>query len=167
MASHINYVVVRPVPEDRPVQLRLRLSTLPDKVEHFPYQDGLLIWYWDTSQDDNNTNEHPGEGLILPIDSHPVPINRLDGQIWRPRVGGYDAPFGLEKADTFTLHINGQASYIRGQDGVPTFNDSKTYWYAEQPQAGVKVPNNGVNIKVLERDGTLDQGPGLQAQVTP
>ena len=23
---------------------------LPNLVEHFPYQDGLLIWYWDTSQ---------------------------------------------------------------------------------------------------------------------
>jgi immune inhibitor A len=123
-------------------------------VEHLPYQDGLLLWYWDTSQSDNNTNVHPGEGLILPIDSHPAPTNRIDGQIWRPRVAGYDAPFGLEKNDSFTLHVNGQASYVRGQNGVSTFNDSKKYWYAEQPQNGVKVPNNGVNIKVQSRSGT-------------
>ncbi|HEY0776116.1 MAG TPA: hypothetical protein VGD51_18665 [Nocardioidaceae bacterium] len=24
------------------------LSTKPNTVEHFPYQDGLLVWYWDT-----------------------------------------------------------------------------------------------------------------------
>jgi immune inhibitor A len=31
----------------------------PDWVEHFAYQEGLLISYWDTSQGDNNTSEHP------------------------------------------------------------------------------------------------------------
>jgi len=153
LASHINYVDHDKYLQTGPYNFGW-VSTLPDKVEHFPYQDGLLLWYWDTSQEDNNTNEHPGQGLVLPIDSHPVPINRLDGALWRPRVGGYDAPFGLEKADSFSLHINGQASYIRGQNGVSTFNDSLQYWYPEQPSAGVKVPNNGVNIKVLSRNGT-------------
>jgi immune inhibitor A len=129
-------------------------STLSDKVEHFPYQDGLLIWYWDTSQSDNNTNTHPGAGLILPVDAHPTPINRMDGLLWRPRVSAYDAPFGPEKADSFTLHVNGQASYVRGQNAVPTFNDSKSYWSADQPTSSVKVPNNGVNIKVLSKTGT-------------
>jgi immune inhibitor A len=153
IASNINYVKQDQYLKSGPYNFGWA-STLADKVEHFPYQDGLLIWYWDTSQRDNNTNEHPGEGLVLPIDSHPVPINRLDGQIWRPRIAGYDAPFGLEKADSFTLHVNGQASYIRGQNGVSTFNDSLTYWYPEQPQNGVKVPNNGVNIKVQSKSGT-------------
>ncbi len=51
----------------------------PDFVEHFPYQDGLLISLWDTSQGDNNTSQHPGEGLILPIDAHPRTIYNLDG----------------------------------------------------------------------------------------
>jgi immune inhibitor A len=153
LASHINYVSYDQHLKTGPYNFGWA-SSLPDKVEHFPYQDGLLLWYWDTSQRDNNTNVHPGEGLVLPIDSHPVPINRIDGQIWRPRVSGYDAPFGLEKADSFTLHVNGQPSYIRGQDGVKTFNDSKTYWYPEQPMAGVKVPNNKVNISVVSRTGT-------------
>ena len=153
LASHINYVGYDQHLKFGPYNFGFG-TALPDKVEHFPYQDGLLIWYWDTAFGDNNTSEHPGEGLVLPIDSHPVPINRLDGQLWRPRVGGYDAPFGLEKADSFNLNVNGQPSYIRGQNGVRTFNDSKTYWYPEQPSAGVKVPNNKVNITVLYRTGT-------------
>ena len=41
-------------------------------VTHFPNQDGLLIWYYDTSRSDNNVGDHPGEGLILPIDAHPA-----------------------------------------------------------------------------------------------
>ena len=93
-------------------------NSRPDWVEHFPYQDGLLLSYWDTSFGDNNESSHPGQGLILPIDSHPQPIYRLDGQPWRGRIQTYDAPFSLQQADSFTLHLNGQASYIRGQDGA-------------------------------------------------
>ncbi|GAA1569100.1 MULTISPECIES: immune inhibitor A domain-containing protein [Kribbella] len=153
LASNINYVAYDKHLQTGPYNFGWA-STLSDKVEHFPYQDGLLIWYWDTSQSDNNTNTHPGAGLILPVDAHPTPINRMDGLLWRPRVSAYDAPFGLEKADSFTLHVNGQASYVRGQNAVPTFNDSKSYWSADQPTSSVKVPNNGVNIKVLSKTGT-------------
>ncbi|NUR06064.1 MAG: M6 family metalloprotease domain-containing protein [Nocardioidaceae bacterium] len=129
----------------------------PDFVEHFANQNGLLVSYWDTSQGDNNASQHPGEGLILPVDSHPAPINRLDGRIWRPRVAGYDAPFGLEKADSFTLHLGDAAdtaSAIHGQAAAPVFHDNTSYWDARQPTNSVKVPNNGVNIKVLSQQGT-------------
>ncbi|WP_427891351.1 immune inhibitor A domain-containing protein [Kribbella sp. GL6] len=153
LASNINYVDHDKFLQTGPYNFGW-LNTLGDKVEHFAYQDGLLIWYWDTSQSDNNTSTHPGSGLVLPVDAHPVPINRIDGTLWRPRVSAYDAPFGLERADSFTLHVNGQASYVRGQNAVPTFNDSKSYWSADLPASSVKVPNNGVDIKVLAKTGT-------------
>ncbi len=44
-------------------------TTRPDWVEHIPYQNGLLIWKWDTSQPDNNTADHPGH--------RPDPADRL------------------------------------------------------------------------------------------
>lgn len=128
----------------------------PDWVEHFPYQNGLLVSYWDTSQGDNNESEHPGQGLILPIDANPRPIYRLDGKPWRGRVQTYDAPFGLEKSDSFTLHAQetGAASYIRGQAAVPTFDDRKEYWDPALPTVGVKVPHVGVQIRVTQQSGT-------------
>jgi immune inhibitor A len=129
----------------------------PDFVEHFPYQNGLLVSYWDTSQSDNNTSQHPGEGLILPVDANPAPIARLGGGVWRPRVSGYDATFGLEKSDSFTLHLGDAkdtASYIRGQAAQPLFHDNASYWDSRQPTNSVKVPNNGVNIKVTAEQGT-------------
>ena len=130
--------------------------TRPDYVEHFPYQDGLLISYWDTSQADNNTSQHPGEGRILPIDAHPDLLYRLDGQPWRGRIQTYDAPFSLQKADSFTLHAQetGQASYIRGQAAQPVFNDTRSYWRAGLPRIGVKTPGVGVVLRVIEQDGT-------------
>jgi len=129
-------------------------ASKPDYVEHFPYQDGLLISYWDTSQSDNNASQHPGEGLILPVDAHPRPLVALDGALWRPRVAGYDATFGRQKADSFTLHRNDRASYIRGQAAQPVFRDDKSWWNARQPTESVKVPDTGTTIKVLTQKGT-------------
>jgi immune inhibitor A len=127
----------------------------PNFAEHFPYQDGLIVSYWDTSYSDNNESVHPGEGEILPIDANPRPIYRLDGQPWRPRIQTYDAPFSLEKSDSFSLHMpNGQLSYIRGQDAVPVFDDRRSYWDPVQPNVGVKVPAAGVRIAVQKQDGT-------------
>lgn len=129
-------------------------TTKPNWVEHFPYQQGLLVSYWDTSQADNNTSQHPGEGLILPIDAHPQALYRLDGTPWRPRVQGYDAPFSRYRADSFTLHVDDQPNYVRGQRAVPTFDDTRSYWDPAIPTAGVKVAGAGVKITILSQHGT-------------
>jgi immune inhibitor A len=128
----------------------------PDWVEHFPYQNGLLVSYWDTSFSDNNESRHPGQGEILPIDANPSVIYRLDGKPWRGRIQTYDAPFGLEKSDSFTLHAQetGAASYIRGQAAVPLFDDRREYWDPALPNVGVKVPHVGVTIRVAQQSGT-------------
>jgi immune inhibitor A len=129
-------------------------NTKPDFVEHFSYEQGLLISYWDTSQPDNNTSEHPGQGLILPIDAHPRPMFNLQGTAWRSRIQVYDAPFSLTRPATFTLHINGQPNLIRGQAAQPTFDDSRQYWFAALPLTGVKVANAGVRMTVTKVNGT-------------
>jgi immune inhibitor A len=128
----------------------------PDWVEHFPYQNGLLVNYWDTSFSDNNESQHPGQGEVLPIDANPRPIYRLDGKPWRGRIQTYDAPFGLEKSDSFTLHAQetGAASYIRGQAAQPLFDDRREYWDPALPYVGVKVPHVGVTIRVTQQSGT-------------
>ncbi|MGN6333463.1 MAG: immune inhibitor A domain-containing protein [Motilibacteraceae bacterium] len=130
------------------------LPDQPNRVEHFPYQPGLLVSYWDTSQVDNNTSEHPGEGLILPIDAHPRPIYRIDGKPWRSRVQVYDATFGLQRPDSFTLHWQGRPSYVRGQGAQPVFDDTRSYYDEAIPLTGVKVRDAGVRITVQQQRGT-------------
>ncbi|PSK64236.1 Immune inhibitor A [Micromonospora sp. MH33] len=129
-------------------------NTRPDYVDHYAYQEGLLISYWNLRYADNDTFEHPGEGRNLYIDAHPRPIYNLTGAPWRARVQVYDAPFSLKKADSFTLHINSQPQYIRGQAAQPLFDDTQQYWYPELPNHGVKLPATGVKIKVLQQNGT-------------
>ncbi|GAB1688868.1 immune inhibitor A domain-containing protein [Krasilnikovia sp. M28-CT-15] len=130
------------------------VSTKPDWVEHFSYQPGLLISYNDTSVKDNNVNKHPGQGRNLIIDSHPEAMFNLEGNPWRSRIQLYDAPFGLAKADSFTLHVDGKPSYVRGQAGQPLFDDTRSYFDADIPWSGVKLPAVGVKIQVLSQRGS-------------
>ena len=113
-------------------------------VEHFPYQDGLLIWYYDTSQSDNNVSEHPGEGLILPIDAHPSIRHWSDGDVARPRLQSGDSTFGLDRTDAITVHstVNGTFS-VPSLPAVRTFNDDLSYWTASDPADGGSVYKAG------------------------
>jgi len=66
----------------------------------------------------------------------------------------YDAPFSLTRPRSFTLHINGRASYIRGAQAQPLFDDTRSYISEDQPQTGVILPAVGVRMRVLSVDGT-------------
>ncbi|MEU4886068.1 immune inhibitor A domain-containing protein [Streptomyces xinghaiensis] len=140
----------------------------PNWVEHFPYQNGLMVWLWDTSQHDNNVGVHPGEGLILPVDAHAVPEKWSDGTLMRNRIQAYDSPFSLYRTDGFTLHKDGEPAKVKAKKGVRVFDDHKgTYWYESNPTAGVKVPDTNTRIQILKetRSGSkmiLKVGPSTK-----
>ncbi|MFD9245364.1 immune inhibitor A domain-containing protein [Streptomyces sp. NPDC059556] len=120
-------------------------------VEHYAYQNGLLIWKWDLSQKDNNTAVHPGQGLILPVDSHPTPLKWKDGTLMRNRVQAYDSTFGTYKTDGMLLHKADVASFVPSLPGNPVFDDRKgTYWFKETARAGVQVTDTNTKIQVVK-----------------
>ncbi len=140
------------------------LNTKPNWVEHFPYQDGLLVWYYDTSFADNNVGDNCASGrcggLYLPVDAHPDLLLRPDnGQVWRPRVQSYDSTFGLEKTDKVCLHVNGMEGCYGGLPANPLFDDTQSYWVAPDASIGnngwssVPVPNTGTTIRVVSTTG--------------
>ncbi|MFC8712621.1 MULTISPECIES: immune inhibitor A domain-containing protein [unclassified Streptomyces] len=123
----------------------------PDWVEHYPYQNGLLIWKYDTSQADNNTSVHPGTGLILPVDSHPTALRWSDGTLLRNRVQAYDSPFSLYRTDGITLHKADVKTKIKSSKGVPVFNDhTSTYYDASNPTGGVKITDTNTRIQITK-----------------
>ena len=142
------------------------LNSKGDWVEHFPYQDGLLISYWDTSYTDNNVGVHPGGGEFLPIDARPTMLKRADGANWRTRIQVYDATFGLEPSDAITLHANGEPSVHPSQPAVSVFND-RLDWYDESGtpgQAGsANPPKTGTTIEVV----SVTQEGFMQVNVKP
>ncbi|MET9744097.1 immune inhibitor A domain-containing protein [Streptomyces ardesiacus] len=137
----------------------------PDWVEHYAYQNGLLIWKWDTSQADNNTSQHPGKGLVLPIDSHPTALKWKDGTLMRNRMQAYDSPFSLYRTDGMTLHKADVAKYVPGSKGVSVFNDRKNdYWDPANPTGGVQITDTNTKIKILKE---AKNGSTIELEVGP
>jgi immune inhibitor A len=152
---------------------------MADWAERLPYQDGLLITYWNEQYGDNNVGAHPGGGLILPVDAHPGLLyeptddegtDRTNGESWRPRIQSYDATFGRQATDRITLHDpdTGVAGTYGGLPAVPVFDDTKDWYVAagEQPDAngwsGVDVPKTGTKITVVS---TSAQDSFMQVRV--
>jgi immune inhibitor A len=131
----------------------LHSPLLQEWVTHFPYQDGLLISYWDTRYGDNNVSSHPGQGLILPIDAHPEPLLRDGGIPWASRYQSFDSTFGLERTNKLTLRRLGVNYEYPSQPGVSIFDDRLQYWRSSAPLAGVKNPNTGTQIRVKAVSG--------------
>jgi immune inhibitor A len=130
------------------------LSEKPDFVEHFPYNNGLLVWLWDTSQSDNNTSEHPGSGLILPVDAHAAPDRwaDADGTLMRNRLQTRDATFSWYPVRELTLHNEGEPTTLPAAPGAPYFDDhAGTYWDEVNPRNSVRVPDTGTRITILSQ----------------
>ncbi|MET9195721.1 immune inhibitor A domain-containing protein [Streptomyces olivaceus] len=140
-------------------------SERPNWVEHYAYQNGLLIWKWDTSQADNNTSQHPGTGLVLPVDSHPTALKWKDGTLMRNRFQAYDSPFSLYRTDGMTLHKADVAKYVPGSKGVSVFNDRKNDYYdPANPTGGVKITDTNTKIKILKE---AKNGSTIELEVGP
>ncbi|MCF6377063.1 immune inhibitor A [Nocardioides KLBMP 9356] len=163
--------------------------TRPDWVEHYPYQNGMLVNYWDSSQADNNVGDHPGSGLVLPVDANPELSHWPDNTLMRPRILSYDSTFSLERTDAITLHrevdTNGdgkitgaelQTGTIASKPANPVFDDTRTYWYGSDAHGttgkhpgryqpgwySVDVPKTGTMIRV-----TANTGDALIVKVGP
>ncbi|GAB2498287.1 immune inhibitor A [Promicromonospora xylanilytica] len=134
-------------------------STNSDRVEHYPYQDGLLIWYVNSRYGDNNTSQHPGGGQALPVDARPTSLTWSDGSIARNRIQSFDSTFGLQKTDALSLHREVSETemtrlFASKQRPVRTFDDSdpERYYDPANPGHSVKVGGTGTTIKVLSQD---------------
>ncbi|WP_441251744.1 immune inhibitor A domain-containing protein [Kitasatospora sp. McL0602] len=119
-------------------------------IDTYPYQEGVLVWLWDTDYLDNNTKDHLGGGLILPVDAHTSAVRFGDGSLVNGRAQTYDAPFSLKPTTGFTLHKGGVATTIGTEFAVPAFNDhTGVYLDPADPQVGVNVPDTNTKIEVV------------------
>jgi immune inhibitor A len=136
-------------------------------VEHFPYENGMLVWYYDESFEDNSVGDHCADGrcggFYLPVDAHPDLLIRPDGDVWRARVQSYDSTFGLNPTDAICLHLESAEVCHPSLKKVPQFYDVKDYWFPPDPSInhmgwhGVPVPKTGTKVRVVseDKDGTI------------
>jgi immune inhibitor A len=137
--------------------------TAPDKVEWFPYQDGMLVWLVDRAYlDDNNVSQHLGAGYALPVDASPNSLTYSDGTSPSNRREPYDATFGLDQLDPVCLSkevaggtkTSPTVTVLKacGPTGTQkaTFDDTNpnAYYDPAAPQNSVKVSGLGVKATV-------------------
>ncbi|MEV1143996.1 immune inhibitor A domain-containing protein [Micromonospora sp. NPDC049799] len=128
-------------------------TTRPDFVERFANQPGMLVWYVNYAYGDNNTSQHPGYGLNLPVDVRPGQI-KVDGQgTISNRRNGYDATFSLYAKPAQTFHRNGVPVTVPALEANPLFTDSgaNKYWNNSNPWNSVKVAGTGTKIEILQQ----------------
>jgi immune inhibitor A len=164
-----------------PYQFSFALTDV-DKVEHFAFEEGLLVWMVDETYTDNNNSEHAGHGLALPVDARFAPFKYSDGTMPSNRRQPFDATFGrqavpagptldpetgnalpcegLHKQVIVGKGPNQTIEYLCAwptaaqRAAIPTFNDSgeNAYWDATNPQNSTKTAASGVTIEVTEQN---------------
>jgi immune inhibitor A len=135
--------------------------------DRFPYQDGLLVWYVNGRYGDNNTSQHPGGGVTLPVDASAA------GQVWRDeeddpfalvdsRLQSFDATFDVDQTDALELGMEFQPGVTGSLDlpvhpSIPVFDDSDVDGYYDDSlpgsqYLGTKVAGSGAMVQVLSSD---------------
>ena len=145
---------------------------LQNFVEHFPYQDGLLVWYYDESFADNSVGDNCAGGrcggLYLPVDAHPDLLLRPTARSGGPRIQSYDSTFGKQTTDQICIHNLSVEQCYGGLPANPLFDDTQSYWVPPNPAIGhfgwssVPLPATGTTIRVVSVSG---QGNFMQVQV--
>ena len=142
-----------------------------DKVEFFRYRPGALITYWDTSYNDNNVGEHPGHGMLLPVDALPV-FDHYPGtdDLVRTRILTRDSTFSPQRVPYERLHYLSQPYTVEGSAAEPVFDDTLDWWFSNDEHGigdhpgfyepewyGVDVPKTGTVIEVrkVQKDKDL------------
>jgi immune inhibitor A len=120
-------------------------------VEKHCYARGILVWYRNEGVRDNNTYFHPGQGEILPVDSHPERLIAPDGKsVWSGRWQAWDAPFSLDRQQ-ITLIQNGVGAKTYTAAPVTTFWDSSptAYYRDDLKYNSVRTAGSGVRLRIL------------------
>jgi len=142
-----------------------RQVTAPNWVDHFPYQDGMLVWAVDETYGDNNTSEHVGHAQAMPVDARPAPVSWSDGTKPAPRRLVFDAAFGLQGTDSVTFKkevltghgpsqtVETLEASVPGSAGIATFDDTiaDAYWSADYPFSSILVAGHGVTATVTSQ----------------
>ncbi|HDZ32473.1 MAG TPA: M6 family metalloprotease domain-containing protein [Pseudoalteromonas sp.] len=125
--------------------LQLRSYTGVDSsLQAEQYSPGLLLWYSDESQADNNTTEHPGSGFALVVDADQRSINK--GSTQTPAASAIqirDAAFSLYQ----------QRAGLGDDDlsAITEFTDKTDYSFSAQQPSGVMLPQVGFGFNIINQ----------------
>jgi immune inhibitor A len=114
------------------------------------YDGGLVVWYVDDSYTDNWTGAHPGDGYLGVVDAHlGSSLKWSTGVEASTRYHIADAAFGLNPTSELNLNYPGvQTLFGPSQPAVSLFDDSNSFMNTFMPDAGRKIGNFGLKVRV-------------------
>ncbi|MFE1243134.1 immune inhibitor A domain-containing protein [Fictibacillus sp. NPDC058756] len=117
------------------------------------YDGGLVVWYIDPTLTNNWTGEHPGEGFVGVVDAHvntDLQWNVFDKEPVQASTRFHiaDAAFGLNPTSGLDLIYPTQTLSLASQPAVSLFDDSQSYKNIFMPDAGRKIENYGLKVRV-------------------
>ena len=170
---------LRHVAEDG-LQLRLPRTRSRTGSSTFPYQDGLLISYWDIVAHGQQRGRPSGRGPDPPGGRASDVPPRSDGTLLRPRILSFDSTFGSKQnTKAITVNINsvpttipaqaggGRPSTTRRTTGSPTTGTAHlpiTRVATSPSWNSVKVPKTGTTISIKSGG---PQSAKMQVDVAP
>jgi immune inhibitor A len=172
LAENRQYVGYDKTLAEGPYSADYPVSAPGTKVDHFRYQDGLLVWYANGLYTDNNTNSsvgHPGGGAALPVDSNPAYVRWQQGGAdvasASGRLNTFDATFDVDQTDGLHLtneSLGGVTFGVPAAPSVPVFDDSDpdAYWDNSSARASwysTRVAGIGAMIQVLSSNEATGQ----------
>lgn len=119
------------------------------------YNTGMLLWYADDSYLDNWVGEHPGEGFLGVVDSHPKKVlyfngNGISTTANSTRYQIADAAFSFDSTLPWTYtHSTWGTISSKEAKGVTSFNDRRSYIDDRIKDAGRILPKYGLKIDVI------------------
>lgn len=154
-----------------------------DATDHFAYEDGVLVTFWDGRVADNAVTAHPGSGRLLVVDARPAPVQTVSGAEAPLGIGPFDAAFGTAwthgfTVDTYALTPGGAIAAdqvrVRAQPPAPTFDDREGR-FASGGKGQLQLPGAGVTMTVVAehetttavRFGAPPAGPSATVPVEP
>lgn len=118
---------------------------------YLPFNEGLVIWYVDTSYGENWVGVHPGYGFLGVVDADQRLNYWNDGNVASTRFQVHDAAFSLDPSAPVDIEINSLGLSLQDHEISPIslFSDDRSYFSEEIPDAGKILVNYGLQIAVI------------------
>ena len=125
------------------LQLRSYLG-IDSGLQSEQYSPGVLLWYADESQSDNNTTEHPGTGFALVVDADQRAIKTGTTQT--------TANTAIQIRDAaFSLYDQRAGLGDNDLSAISEFSDKTDYSFSQQTESGVELPQLGFGFTLLNQ----------------
>lgn len=128
------------------------------------FNEGLVVWYADTSFSENWVGIHPGNGFLGVVDADQHVNTWNDHSVASTRYQVHDAAFSIDKAAKETLDLlNGYNLLLRDNftQRNPLFDDSADYSNGAIPDAGRAISSYGLKVRVVSQSDDKSVGKVL------